>query len=1182
METFLLNHQHKQVVSFLFDVIPATRKLSQFVMCLTLILLIAVSQMSSAQDFLKAMPVELSDDVNSTLIKHDGISPSSRDRFNIPYPKPEVTLKSGNLTDNSAIDVRGLTNQFYIMAGVVYNGDYRCIDTYPFRTASLYERTQMLYLASEIGPAPKTLNLLELARKVTGTSSVSNFTVRLMHTSLSSFNGLTNYVDMTAGQTVFSQSPFTIPDGSGSCGTPPDNNFTWMTIPFQSNFVYNGTSNLIVEIIWGPRTSGSTSRAVLGGDYSNERVIYGYGSSANPARIGNDNTRPNIRFGYQVPVFGTVSNMVNEFIQGCATVSNVTFTGDNRAIGFFERRPGKTESDFPFEKGIVISTGQVTDAAGPNSSGSKTTQFGTAGSPDISSDYDAATLSFNFVPNATSVSFRYVFASEEFTEYCGQNYNDAFRFFISGPGFTRTNIALLPNNNVVTINNVCNTSYYVSNTAGSYTIEFDGRTIVLTATATGLQQCGTYLLEMVIADVYDSKWDSGIFLEAGSFGSSADISFESFNYKNQNTNNVFMVCNPNILRVERPQDGDLSAALTVPVTIGGTAVYDTHYSFDSYTPVGNVINVTIPAGEWYTDVSYTLLDNPISGGAATLVVSTPGGCPCSTSQVTETINLYETYSFNSVTPTAATTCTTPGNGEIAIRLNIEAPSNLFSFTYRLKTGSGTTIGSYSTSEPTYTFTGLTAGTYIVEVVDDVSCTVLSQNGVIVGAPNLPVVNCPTNQEVCLNTPSFTLAGATPSGGTYSGPGVTAGVFSPATAGVGTHTIIYNYTDPVSLCTNNCFFTITVKAVPTVTCPASFAVCVDKTPFALNGGSPAGGTYSGNGVSGGSFNPGTAGLGDHTITYSYTSNGCTGSCSFTITVNNVPAVSCPDDFTVCVDDESITLSTLTGVSPAGGTFSGNGVSGGVFDPSTAGLDDHTITYTYTDVNGCDDFCQFTITVDQCCTLDVTCPDNTETVSCPAQVPAAFIARTTSVEELESLGFYVTDYCESLTLARSVGTIPSCEGPVLVTYTITDGKNNVVTCEVTYTIDLTTALVPPTNGTATVECLSAATDPGAPATIKDACGRDVVPTLVGFVDDPATITCEGTRVYTYRYTACDGTTTADWTYTYTIDLTTACSTDERYGYSRMSECSHRSGCTSHDKRCLRPRRSSDACRLTRTRR
>lgn len=214
-----------------------------------------------------------------------------------------------------------------------------------------------------------------------------------------------------------------------------------MTINFQDNFEYNGTSNLIVEITWGPVISGTTSRAVLGGDYSEQRVIYGYGNSANPARSGNNVRRPNIRFGYRVPVFGdgTITNLVNEFIQGCATVSNVTFTGNPRAIGFFERRPDKTE-DFPFEKGIVISTGQVTDAAGPNSSGSKTTQFESSGSGGSGTRWDEAELKFDFIPNASSVSFQYIFASEEFREYCGQQYNDAFSFYISGPGITGSRI----------------------------------------------------------------------------------------------------------------------------------------------------------------------------------------------------------------------------------------------------------------------------------------------------------------------------------------------------------------------------------------------------------------------------------------------------------------------------------------------------------------------------------------------------------------------------------------------------------------------------------------------------------------------------------------------------------------------------------------------------------------------
>ena len=91
---------------------------------------------------------EAIDEMKVPVLLEEGVVPSSRDRFNIPYPKPEMTLKSGNFTDNSAIDVRGITNQFYIMAGVVNNADYECITDYPFRTASSYERTQMLFLAS--------------------------------------------------------------------------------------------------------------------------------------------------------------------------------------------------------------------------------------------------------------------------------------------------------------------------------------------------------------------------------------------------------------------------------------------------------------------------------------------------------------------------------------------------------------------------------------------------------------------------------------------------------------------------------------------------------------------------------------------------------------------------------------------------------------------------------------------------------------------------------------------------------------------------------------------------------------------------------------------------------------------------------------------------------------------------
>jgi len=78
--------------------------------------------------------------------------------------------------------------------------------------------------------------------------------------------------------------------------------------------------------------------------------------------------------------------------------------------------------------------------------------------------------------------------------------------------------------------------------------------------------------------------------------------------------------------------------------------------------------------------------------------------------------------------------------------------------------------------------------------------------------------------------------------------------------------------------------------------------------------------------------------------------------------------------------------------------------------------------------------------------------------------------------------------------------------------------------------------PAGGASTVACATLAVNPGAPANITDACGRTLTPVLIGSVSTPDPITCDGTVVWTYRYTACDG-TFADWTYTYTIHDNTA---------------------------------------------
>jgi len=136
--------------------------------------------------------------------------------------------------------------------------------------------------------------------------------------------------------------------------------------------------------------------------------------------------------------------------------------------------------------------------------------------------------------------------------------------------------------------------------------------------------------------------------------------------------------------------------------------------------------------------------------------------------------------------------------------------------------------------------------------------------------------------------------------------------------------------------------------------------------------PAGGTFSGPGVTSNVFSPDVAQVGTHTITYRYEDgNGCINSCTFPLTVNPLPVVSCGNDTALCIDESAFML--YQG-SPAGGIYSGTGVTqAGYFDPSLSGDGAFTITYTYTDLNGCTDSCDFQVTVYPL--PQMTCPDDT---------------------------------------------------------------------------------------------------------------------------------------------------------------------------------------------------------------
>ncbi|GAB5417265.1 MAG: hypothetical protein Crog4KO_08750 [Crocinitomicaceae bacterium] len=150
---------------------------------------------------------------------------------------------------------------------------------------------------------------------------------------------------------------------------------------------------------------------------------------------------------------------------------------------------------------------------------------------------------------------------------------------------------------------------------------------------------------------------------------------------------------------------------------------------------------------------------------------------------------------------------------------------------------------------------------------------------------VPNVSMQPFVDVCSNSGIINLVGASPVGGTFSGPGINGNTFDPSLTGVGTVDITYTYTDS-SGCTASVVEPITVIPSSNTTLTAFSPVCNTDAAFALFGGSPAGGSFAGTGITNNTFDPSAAGAGVHTVVYSYTdSNGCTGTAQQSLTVDD---------------------------------------------------------------------------------------------------------------------------------------------------------------------------------------------------------------------------------------------------------------------------------------------------------
>lgn len=293
----------------------------------------------------------------------------------------------------------------------------------------------------------------------------------------------------------------------------------------------------------------------------------------------------------------TPQQLVQNVLLGAGvSVSNVNYSGGNLTIGSFSNG---NSTNLGLSSGVVLCTGKLANIPQPVSAFSGEI-VGTSGDADLdaitsNSTYDGAVLQFDFIPISDTIRFRYIFGSEEYPEYVCSNYNDVFAFFVSGPNpaggnYIKKNIALIPGTNLpVAINTVNNGNVGTNGSSGgctslaySYlhvdneaisgtTIVYDGFSVVLTAWCK-VVPCQQYHIKIAVADVGDSGYDSGVFLEAGSFSSTSfSVTSQTTNPTVGNDSTIYEGCSAARIKFKR-SGSSLSSPLTINYNISGSAV----------------------------------------------------------------------------------------------------------------------------------------------------------------------------------------------------------------------------------------------------------------------------------------------------------------------------------------------------------------------------------------------------------------------------------------------------------------------------------------------------------------------------------------------------------------------------------------------------------------------------------
>jgi subtilisin-like proprotein convertase family protein len=407
----------------------------------------------------------------------------------------------------------------------------------------------------------------------------------------------------------------------------------------------------------------------------------------------------------------TAQQLGNNLAGANINIINPTIVGDTSQYGLFNF----TGTGLGLSSGVILSTGDINNAVGPNSSTSTSTGFGLPGDPDLTAlagfgTGDAVVFEFEFEVQGDELEFNFVFLSEEYNEFVNSGFNDVFAFYISGPGIVgQENLAVVPGTTTpVTINSINNGSFfqfYNDNDAAvtnQVNVEFDGFTTLMKARKTNLTPCNIYKLSLRIADGSDDRLDSGVLLQENSLVSNS-IAVNPATVSADTT--ALEGCIPATFTFNL--GATASTDLNIPIRLGGTALNGVDYAF-----IDSII--TIPAGQTASTLIINALADGIVEGRETIeLYYSPSSCAPE-----DTVLLYIDDATSITFDATGTNLNCNGNSSGSIGINITGGAPPYNVTY-IDTATGVSNTIPATALP---ITGLDATSYLLRISDQYGCT----------------------------------------------------------------------------------------------------------------------------------------------------------------------------------------------------------------------------------------------------------------------------------------------------------------------------------------------------------------------------------------------------------------------------------------------------------------------------